>query len=76
MVHKPYAEFLKSAVLDSGGMTQSRFEQSLATERDKKYRPCSHFNTKAMDTKWHVNSELTAAGRGTHREGLSIGYSG
>lgn len=59
---RPFAELMKSLVLDPIGMTSSGFDQPLSPERDRLAARAHNGRGMAMDAKWHVYPELEAAG--------------
>jgi CubicO group peptidase (beta-lactamase class C family) len=61
-IGKPYAEILRTSVLEPVGMTNSGYDQPLPAERDRHAARAHNGGGRAMDAKWHVYPELAAAG--------------
>jgi CubicO group peptidase (beta-lactamase class C family) len=61
-IGKPYADILRSWVLEPVGMTNSGYDQPLPAERDRHAARAHNGAGRAMDAKWHVYPELAAAG--------------
>lgn len=59
---RPFAEIMRTQVLEPIGMTVSTFEQPLPPARDRNATRAHDRNGKAMGPKWHVYPELAAAG--------------
>jgi CubicO group peptidase (beta-lactamase class C family) len=59
---RPFAEIMRTDVLEPIGMTQSAFEQPLSPERDRNAARAHDGKGQAMGPKWHVYPELAPAG--------------
>jgi CubicO group peptidase (beta-lactamase class C family) len=57
-----YPEMMQAVVLGPIGMTNSAYEQPLSAERDRHAARAHDGSGRAMDAKWHVYPELSAAG--------------
>ncbi len=58
----PFADILRTDVLEPIGMVHSTFEQPLSAARDRNAARAHNRNGQAMGQKWHVYPELAAAG--------------
>ncbi|MDH5235111.1 MAG: serine hydrolase [Gemmatimonadota bacterium] len=59
---KPYAEILRTTVLEPLGLSRSTFEQPLSAARDRNAARAHDRAGKGRGPKWHVYPELGAAG--------------
>jgi len=59
---RPFAEIMRTDVLEPIGMSRSAFEQPISAERDRNAARAHNGSGKAMGPKWHVYPELAAAG--------------
>ncbi len=61
-VEKPYEEIMQEYVLEPIGMSNSTFTQPLSPERDANASRAHNRRGEAMNAKWHVYPEQSAAG--------------
>jgi CubicO group peptidase (beta-lactamase class C family) len=59
---RPFAEILRESVLDPLGMAHSTYEQPLPAPLESKAARAHSREGKALDARWHVYPEQTAAG--------------
>jgi CubicO group peptidase (beta-lactamase class C family) len=59
---KAFVSFMREAVLDPLGMTQSTFEQPLPSHRENQAARAHDKDGRAMEIPWHVYPEQAAAG--------------
>jgi len=59
---RPFAEIMRTDVLEPIGMSRSAFEQPISPERDRNAARAHNGKGESMGPKWHVYPELAAAG--------------
>jgi len=68
---KPFPQFMREAVLDKIGMTDSTYEQPLPPTRAAIAATATHSNGMAVPGKWHTYPEMAAAGLWTTSSDLA-----
>lgn len=68
---KPFPQFMREAVLDKIGMTDSTYEQPLPPSRTSMAATATHADGMAVPGKWHIYPEMAAAGLWTTASDLA-----
>jgi CubicO group peptidase (beta-lactamase class C family) len=68
---KPFPQFMREAVFDKLGMTDSTYEQPLPPARAAMAATATHADGMAVPGKWHIYPEMAAAGLWTTASDLA-----
>jgi len=68
---KPFPQFMREAVLDKIGMTDSTYEQPLPPSRTSMAATATHADGMAVPGQWHIYPETAAAGLWTTASDLA-----